>query len=99
MHNYVPATPGEQFSKNIFMFSYLASRMNMIDIFRLKWSDITNNEFSFVRKKTAAKTGGTNKINTPLNSAFLRMIETHGTRKLTTDCIFDVIQQMLMKRN
>jgi len=91
MNNYLPATPGEQFSKDIFMFSYLASGMNMIDIFRLKWADIKNNEFSFVRKKTAAKTGGTNKISIPLNADLLRIIETHGTRKLTTDFIFDVI--------
>lgn len=91
MNNYVPVTPGEQFAKDLFMFSYLASGMNMIDIFRLKWADIKNNEFSFVRKKTAAKTGGTNKIIIPLNADLLRIIETHGTRKLTTDYIFNVI--------
>lgn len=39
LYNYEPVNTGEEFSKDIFIFSYLASGMNMTDIFKLQWSD------------------------------------------------------------
>lgn len=91
IYNCVPVNAPEQFAKDIFVFSYLSSGMNAIDIFRLKWSDISGNQFSFIRKKTENKTGGTNKITINLTPDLLAIIERHGTRKLNTKYIFNVI--------
>ncbi|MGA9648345.1 tyrosine-type recombinase/integrase, partial [Pedobacter sp.] len=91
LYKYESNTPGEQFAKDIFIFSYLASGMNMIDIFRLKWSDIKDNQFTFIRKKTENKTGGTNKITIAMNADLLAIMERHGSRKINTSYIFNVI--------
>lgn len=90
-YNYQPITGGEQVAKDFFIFSYLSSGMNMVDIFRLKWSDVKSNHFSFVRKKTEKKTGGTNRITIPLTADLLAIIERHGSRKINNDYIFNVI--------
>ncbi len=91
LYDYQPANPGEDFAKDIFMFSYLASGMNMSDIFRLRWSDVHSDHFSFVRKKTAAKTGGAVVINIPLNDDLRAIMEKHGSRKIGNSYIFDVL--------
>lgn len=91
IYNYEPQTQNELFAKDMFIFSYLASGMNTIDIFRLKWSDIKKDHFTFIRKKTENKTGGTNKITIALNVDLLAIIERHGTRKLNTGYVFNVI--------
>lgn len=90
-YNYQPINGGEQIAKDFFMFSYLSSGMNMVDIFRLKWSDIKNNQFSFVRKKTEKKTGGTNRITIPLNPDLMEILERQGTRKINNDYVFNII--------
>ncbi|HEV7379285.1 MAG TPA: tyrosine-type recombinase/integrase [Dyadobacter sp.] len=46
--------PGmEQRSRDLWVFSYLCSGMNMNDICRLKWGDIQSDNLTFVRQKTA----------------------------------------------
>ncbi|MBB2146915.1 tyrosine-type recombinase/integrase [Pedobacter sp. LMG 31464] len=89
--DYIPKTVNESFAKDIFMFSYLACGMNCIDIFRLKWSDIDGNKFTFIRKKTEGKLGGQNKITILLNKELSEIIERHGSHKLRSDLIFNVI--------
>ncbi len=91
--NYEPSTTTEQFARDIFVFSYLASGMNPIDIFKLKWSDIKNNQFTFVRKKTQNKTGGANKINVQLNEQLWDIINLHGRDRENSIYIFDVIPE------
>ena len=91
IYNYEPQTQTEDFAKSFFLFSYLASGMNCIDIFRLKWSDIKKDYFTFVRKKTENKTGGTNKITIQLNPQLWSIIEKYGTHKISTGYIFNVI--------
>lgn len=93
IYQYQPKSASERFAKDIFMFSYLASGMNCVDIFHLRWSDIEGTKISFVRKKTAAKLGGQNKIVNLLNKDLLAIIETHGSRKIASDLIFNVIPQ------
>jgi len=55
LYQYEPKTTVEAFAKDMFMFSYLASGMNMADIFRLRNSDIRKDYFSFEREKTKSK--------------------------------------------
>lgn len=87
----VTMTDGESFARDIFIFSYLASGMNCVDIFRLKWSMIKDDQFSFVRKKTESKTGGKNLICIRLNSTLKAIIERHGRHKIGNEYIFNVI--------
>lgn len=91
LYDYVPINGGEQRAKDFFLFSYLSSGMNMVDIFKLKWQDIQNNQFTFIRKKTQAKTGGMNKITITLNDELREIIERQGSHKLGNDYIFDII--------
>ena len=91
IYNYETKNEGERFAKDLFIFSYLSSGMNMIDIFRLKWSDIKNNQFTFIRKKTENKTGGANKITINLSQDLLDIIESHGSRKISNGYIFNVL--------
>jgi integrase/recombinase XerD len=89
--NFIPKNTSEAFAKDIFMFSYLGSGMNCIDIFRLKWSSIDGNKFTFIRKKTESKLGGQNKITIPLSKELLEIIDRHGSHKIGNDFIFNVI--------
>lgn len=91
IYNFKTDNAGEQFAKDIFLFSYLSNGMNAIDIFRLKWSDVASNFFRFVRKKTENKPGGANEITVRLNEDLLSIIARHGTRKLNNPYIFNVI--------
>lgn len=91
IYNYETDHPAELFAKDIFIFSYLSSGMNVIDIFRLRWNDIKGDQFSFVRKKTENKTGGTNRISIVLSPDLKQIIEKHGTRKLHNNYVFNII--------
>lgn len=91
IYNYETDHPTEIFARDMFLFSYLSSGMNVIDIFRLKWADVKRDHFAFVRKKTENKTGGANKIKISLSEDLERIIATHGTRKLNSGYVFDVI--------
>ncbi|MFN0291215.1 tyrosine-type recombinase/integrase [Pedobacter helvus] len=87
--NYQPVTENEQFAKDVFIFSYLASGINPIDIFKLKWNDIEGDKFTFIRTKTAKKTGGTNKITVRLNPQLKEIIYKY---KSDATYVFNVIK-------
>ena len=91
IYNYTPQSDSEQFAKDIFMFSYLASGINCIDILRLKWSNIENNQISFVRKKTEHTKRGKNVIYINLNKDLEEIISRQGSRKINNNYIFNVI--------
>lgn len=60
--NYEPTPMSwEDFSKGMFLFSYLCNGINPTDIFRLKYSDIKNNEVKIIRKKTKGRRTATSK--------------------------------------
>ncbi len=42
----------EHFAKDIFIFSYLSSGMNISDILRLRFKNINNNKVEYIREKT-----------------------------------------------
>ncbi|MES2875298.1 MAG: tyrosine-type recombinase/integrase [Bacteroidota bacterium] len=91
LYNYQTEHKGEQLAKDMFIFSYLSGGMNMIDIFRLKWSDIKSNQFTFIRKKTENKTGGTNKISINISEDLQTIIERQGSHKINNPYIFNII--------
>lgn len=88
--NYQTEDKREQFARDIFIFSYLANGMNFYDIFKLKWSDIRNEEFRFVRQKTFSKLPD-KQIRVFLNEKLISIIERHGTDKNQNGYIFDVV--------
>jgi integrase/recombinase XerD len=90
--DYVPATDSEAMAKDFFLFSYLASGINAIDIFKLKWTDINAKTFTFIRKKTANKTGGRNEITIPLNGYLLDIIKRQGSKKIGNDYVFNIFK-------
>lgn len=49
-------TMEEEKAKDFFFFSYLSNGMNIKDIALLKWQNISEHEFSFIRAKTAKTT-------------------------------------------
>ncbi|MDQ1140119.1 tyrosine-type recombinase/integrase [Pedobacter agri] len=90
--NYEPTTQGELFAQDMFIFSYLASGMNPVDIFKLHWTDIIGNQFEFIRKKTRNKTGGVNKITIQLNEHLWSIIKRHGSEKALSNYVFKIFQ-------
>jgi integrase/recombinase XerD len=88
--NYETEDKREQFARDIFIFSYLANGMNFYDIFKLKWSDIRNDEFRFVRQKTFSKLPD-KQIRVFLNEKLISIIERHGTDKNENGYIFNIV--------
>lgn len=89
---YQPKGIRERFAKDMFMFSYLSSGMNMADIFALKWSDFDKlNSFTFVRKKTKGRSDHQKPITIYLKSMHIEIIERHGGRKLNSPYVFHIL--------
>ena len=91
IYNYEPKTIGENFAKDMFIFSYLANGMNMYDIFRLKYSDLKQDRFMFIRKKTGEKRP--EQITVLLNVDLKSIIEKHKVHVIGSDYIFKVISE------
>ena len=67
-------------ARDIFMFMFYCSGINIGDLFRLQYSDIDtyNNEIIFKRKKTAKKVP--QPVQTPLLTPMVRIIEKWGNK-------------------
>jgi len=63
------------YSKDLFMFSYLCNGMNLSDILRLKKSQLQGDRFSFVRQKTKHAVRNQISIEVVLHTETLRIIE------------------------
>lgn len=44
--------PNEAWAKDMWLFSFYCNGMNMVDVFNLKWGDISNGFLYFIREKT-----------------------------------------------
>lgn len=88
--NYQPENDNWIFSKDLFIFSYLANGMNFTDILQLKWSDIKGDSFYFVRQKTSSKLPD-KKIRVYLDKDLEEIFTKHGSHKLGNEYIFNVI--------
>jgi integrase/recombinase XerD len=69
----------EQFARDIFIFSYLGSGMNLNDICRLRYKNIIGGEIVFVRQKTSSKRK-TAPIQVPINEDMQSIIDRYGTK-------------------
>ncbi len=70
-------------ARDVFMFMFYCSGINIGDLFRLQYSDIDtyNNEIIFKRKKTAKKVS--QPVQTPLLAPMVRIIEKWGNKERT----------------
>lgn len=70
--------------RDLWYFSFLCNGINISDLLRLKYSDIHNNEISFLRQKTIRTNNEQKKIFAPILPPMKRIIEKWGdpdTRK------------------
>lgn len=94
IYNCSPKTETQIFAKDIFIFSYLASGMNLYDIFKLKYSDFDKDIFTFIRKKTEHKKS--DKIVVKLNEDLNKIIDKHGTTpRLASNYVFNVLKPQM----
>ena len=77
-----------QFSRDIFMFSYLCGGINFTDIASLKVGNLIDNKLVYIRKKTKKK------ISTPLSVEALQIIQKYSVNKSnSSDYIFPILDE------
>ena len=81
-----------QFSRNVFIFSYLCGGINFTDISYLKIENIIDNKLVYIRKKTKKR------ISTPLSSEAMQIIQKYAAGKTNpSDYIFPVLDDKVYK--
>ena len=81
-----------QFSRDIFIFSYLCGGINFTDICSLKLSNLIDNKLMYIRKKTKKK------ISTPLSKEAMQIIERYAAGKAKpSDYIFPILDDAVHK--
>ena len=81
-----------QFSRDIFIFSYLCGGINFTDIASLKHSNMIDNKLQYIRKKTKKK------INTPLSDEAMQIIQKYVSNKTkSNDYIFPILDDKVHK--
>jgi integrase len=90
--NYKTEHPLEQYCRDLFMFSFLGSGMNLSDIARLRYSNIQDGEISFVREKTKGKEHEV-EIRVPITESMQLIIDRHGNKAVGHDAfIFPILK-------
>ena len=81
-----------QFSRDIFIFSYLCGGINFSDIASLKIGSIIDNKLVYIRKKTKKK------ITTPLSNEALQVINKYAAAKTKpSEYIFPILDDKIHK--
>jgi len=81
-----------QFSRDIFIFSYLCGGINFADIASLKISNLIDSKLVYIRKKTKKK------ISTPLSVEALQIIERYAAAKTkASDYLFPILDDKVHK--
>jgi site-specific recombinase XerD len=74
-----------QFSRDIFIFSYLCAGINFTDIANLKHSNITDNRLQYTRQKTSKK------INISLSEKALEILNRYTNIDETDNYLFPIL--------
>jgi site-specific recombinase XerD len=81
-----------QFSRDIFIFSYLCGGINLTDICHLKLANLIDNKLVYIRKKTKKR------ISTPLSDEAMQIIKKYAADKTKpSDYIFPVLDDTIHK--
>ncbi|MFO7656345.1 MAG: site-specific integrase [Bacteroidales bacterium] len=84
--------PLQQYYRDLFMFSFFGSGMNLSDIARLRYSSIQEGEISFVREKTKGKDNEVN-LNVPITESMQSIIDRYGNKAIGFDSfIFPILK-------
>jgi site-specific recombinase XerD len=91
--NYKPLSENEAWARDIWMFSYLASGMNIKDIALLKYENIKDNEIQFLRAKTMKSIVENQRaIHIPIHEELHKLILKWGNQEKKPDnYIFDIL--------
>lgn len=98
-HFVLPYGSKVDFYRDLWIFSYLASGMNMKDVCRLKYSNIDIEKLTFHRSKTiGTKKGNQQAIIVPLTSEIARIIDKWRVPGSGNDYIFPILTPGLTAR-
>lgn len=87
-------TPEEEEARDFFFFSYLSNGMNTKDIALLKWNNISDNSFTFIRAKTANTTKSNQlPIVVPIVEYHKKILLKYGTPIIKTDYVFPILKK------
>jgi len=87
-------TQEQEKARDFWLFSYACSGMNIKDIALLKYKDIQDDKFSFVREKTKRTTKGDPvRIKVSLNEFSKSIVEKYGTDSRPDGYVFDIIAE------
>ena len=94
---YTPKSEREFWCRDLWLFSYLANGMNMKDVARLKYENLSDNELHFVRAKTQKKTASNQRlVHVFLHPHMKEIIDRWGNRDKHPDqYIFQINQSKL----
>lgn len=88
-----PNGPDEAKAKSFFIFAYLSNGMNMMDIAKLKYKNISGETFTFYREKTKNTTKGKQPhIEVIMSDHLKQIIEEYGN-SVKTGYIFPIIKK------
>jgi len=90
---YVPESPQEARAKAFWTFSYLSNGMNLVDIANLRFKNITDKKFKFIRQKTKDTTHDKKEIVVTLLPEIQNIIDVFGNKMVNDyDYIFPVFE-------
>jgi len=90
--NYETKHPQQRFYRDIFMFSFLAYGMNLADIARLKYSNISDNKLTYIREKTRNEEQTETTISVPITSQMQAIIDRYGNKTIGYDAfVFPIL--------
>lgn len=90
--NFKPRTNSQARARDLWIFSYLGNGLNVKDIANLKYSNISNDTITFIRKKTERKTRSRPiLISFPIDKNINRIINKWGSKpKIDSQYIFNI---------
>lgn len=92
--DYEPLSPNEAFLRDMWLFSYLCNGINLVDLLKLKYSDVGEVEISFYRQKTIHKQDRT-KVSAIILPEMREIIKKWGNEQKPDNYIFPILRHGL----
>ncbi len=92
--DYEPLSPNEAFLRDMWVFSYLCNGINIVDLLKLKYSDVGDMEISFYRQKTIHSQNKT-KVSAIILPEMRQIIERWGNEPKADNYIFPILRHGL----
>lgn len=90
--NFTDGNPKTDLYRDLWFFSYLANGINFADLLRLKYSDITGNEISWLREKTLHTSKHKKYITAYITPEMDSIIKKHGNTPAHDNYIFPFLK-------